>query len=165
MNHLKDPLDSPQGDLPIILNSRTMDEKFWKNPLFFITLVINDLYLHNCILDSSAATNIMPLTIMKQLGLEITRPYRNVCNLDSKPIIFHGVIENLEVSLKEYQHISFPMDIVVVDIPDSLGMLLSREWVANLRGSLQMDLSYATILTPQWKLVNPASRAYLEEPC
>ena len=69
-----------------------MHEKFWKNPLFFITLVINDLYLHNCILDFGVAINIMPLTIMKQLGLEITRPYRNVCGLDSKPIVFHGVI-------------------------------------------------------------------------
>jgi hypothetical protein len=40
------------------------------------------------------------------------------------------------------------MDVVVIDAPDSWGMLLSRKWAAaSLGGSLQMDLSYATIPT------------------
>lgn len=39
------------------------------------------------------------------------------------------------------------MDVVVIDVLDAWGMLLSRKWVANLGGSIQMDLSYATILT------------------
>jgi hypothetical protein len=34
---------------------------------------------------------------------------------------------------------------VVIDIPNSWGMLLSRKFTAHLGGSLQMDLSYATI--------------------
>jgi hypothetical protein len=37
------------------------------------------------------------------------------------------------------------MDVVVIDVPDAWGMLLSRKWAATLGGSLQMDLSYATI--------------------
>ena len=37
------------------------------------------------------------------------------------------------------------MDIVVADIPPKFGMLLSRSWGAKLQGSLQMDMSYATI--------------------
>jgi hypothetical protein len=41
------------------------------------------------------------------------------------------------------------MNVVVIDIPDVWGMLLSREWVATLGGSLQMDLSYATIPHPE----------------
>jgi ribonuclease HI len=38
------------------------------------------------------------------------------------------------------------MDVVVVDIPPKNGMLLSRSWGAKLRGTLQLDMSYATIL-------------------
>jgi hypothetical protein len=38
------------------------------------------------------------------------------------------------------------MDVVVVDIPPKFGMLLSRSWDAKLKGTLQMDMSYATIL-------------------
>jgi len=37
------------------------------------------------------------------------------------------------------------MDVVVADIPAKYGMLLSRSWGAKLQGSLQLDLSYATI--------------------
>ena len=37
------------------------------------------------------------------------------------------------------------MDIVVADIPPKYGMLLSRSWGAKLQGTLQMDMTYATI--------------------
>ena len=37
------------------------------------------------------------------------------------------------------------MGILVIDVPDAWGMLLSRKWGATLGGSIQMDLSYATI--------------------
>src|SRR6202142_4672208 len=37
------------------------------------------------------------------------------------------------------------MDVVVADIPPKYGMLLSRSWGEKLQGSLQRDLSYATI--------------------
>ena len=38
------------------------------------------------------------------------------------------------------------MDVVVADIPPRFGMLLFRSWVAKLKGTLQLDFSYATIL-------------------
>jgi len=37
------------------------------------------------------------------------------------------------------------MDIVVVDIPPKYDMLLSRSWGSKLQGTLQLDMSYATI--------------------
>ena len=37
------------------------------------------------------------------------------------------------------------MDILVADIPPKYGMLLSRSWGAKLQGSLQLDMSCATI--------------------
>lgn len=37
------------------------------------------------------------------------------------------------------------MDVVVADIPPKYGLLLSRSWGAKFQGSLQLDLSYATI--------------------
>ena len=38
------------------------------------------------------------------------------------------------------------MDVVMANVPPKFGMLLSRSWEAKLQGTLQMDLSYATIL-------------------
>ena len=37
------------------------------------------------------------------------------------------------------------MDIVVADIPPKFGLLLSQSWRKSLGGTLQMDLTYATI--------------------
>jgi hypothetical protein len=60
------------------------------------------------------------------------------------------------------------MDIVVIDVPDIWGMLLNRKETADLGGSLQMDLSYATLPTPDgitFKLNREVYRKYhVEDP-
>lgn len=37
------------------------------------------------------------------------------------------------------------MDVVVADVPLKFSMMLSRSWETKLKGTFQMDLSYATI--------------------
>jgi hypothetical protein len=98
-------------------------------------------------LDSGASSNVMTRKVMEQLNLRISRPYHNVCAMDSREIKVHGLIKDLQVHLAVYPDISVLMDVVVIDVPDAWGMLLSRKWAASLGGSLQMDLSYATIPT------------------
>lgn len=56
-----------------------------------------------------------------------------------------GIIKDLVVALAQFPMKSVVMDIVVVDIPPKFGMLLSRSWMKKLGGTLQMDMSYATI--------------------
>jgi hypothetical protein len=88
-------------------------------------------------LDYGDSTNVMALKVMNKLGLKITRPYRNVCGIDSRAIPVCGLIKYLKVSLDTYPNISLLMDVVIIDVPDAWGMLLSRKWVATLGGSLQ----------------------------
>jgi hypothetical protein len=126
------------GDPPILIQANHCRRYCEENPPFFISLELNNKWLHNCMMDSGASANVMTLRVMRQLGLEITRPYGNVCGIDSKAISAYGLIENLEVRLARYPEIVFVMDIVV-DIPDIWGMLLSRKWVATLGGTLHMD--------------------------
>jgi len=122
-----------------------------QNP-FYIPLLVNDLYSQNCMLDSGASKNVMSLTIMQQLCLTTTRPYRNVCSMDAIEIKLFGMIRNLHVLSVAYLDISIVMDIVVIDIPDSWAMFISRKWVVDLGGSLQMEISYATFPTPEGNL-------------
>jgi hypothetical protein len=82
---------------------------------------------------------------MKQLGLKVTRPYGNVCIIDLKTVKVYGLIKDLEVYLVAYPHIDIKMDVIVIDVPDAWGMLLSRKWVATLGGYLSMDLTHACI--------------------
>jgi hypothetical protein len=51
------------------------------------------------------------------------------------------------VHLDAFPDIMIEMDIVVIDVPDAWGTLLSRKTTADLGCNLQMDLTYATIPT------------------
>ena len=50
------------------------------------------------------------------------------------------------------------MDVIMADIPPKFGILMSRSWTSKLKGSLQMDMNYATI--PIW---NESKRLYSEK--
>jgi len=96
--------------------------------------------------DLGASHNLMPKSIMEKLNLDITRPYKDLFSFDSSPVNCLGLIKDLCVSLVQYPNKTILMDVVVADIPPKYGMLLSRSWGAKLQGSLQLDMSYATIL-------------------
>jgi hypothetical protein len=107
-----------------------------------MALMMNNKYLNNCMLDTGVGENMMSLKVMQQMGLKVTRPYRNVCGFESKEIPTHGVVENVEVHLKEFLEKTVHIDIIVVDVPDVWGMLLSRKFGAMIGGSLEMDLTF-----------------------
>ena len=94
---------------------------------------------------SSASHNLMPKVVMEILGLEITKPYKDLYSFDSSKVKCLGIIKDLCVNLAQIPAKGLVMEIVVVDIPPKYVMLLSRSWGAKLQGSLQMDMSYATI--------------------
>jgi hypothetical protein len=153
-------------DAPVILQN--MDRGNEKNRPFFLSLLMNDFILHNCMLDSGASSNVMTKKVMEQLNLRISRPYHNICAMDRKTIKVHGLIKSLQVHLAAFPDIMIEMDIVVIDVPDAWGMLLSRKTVADLGGNLQMDLTYATIPTPNgsmFRLNRELERKYhVEDP-
>jgi hypothetical protein len=106
---------------------------------------IHDKVLHNCLMDSGASHNLMPKIVTEELGLEVTKAYHDLYSFDSRRVQCLGVIKDLAVSLFQLPMKSVVMDIVVVDVPPKFGMLLSRSWIKKLGGTLQMDLTYATI--------------------
>jgi hypothetical protein len=112
---------------------------------FYISLNIHDLILHNAMLDSGASHNLMPKAVMEKLRLEITRPYKDLHSFDSSKVRCIGLIKDLCTTLVQIPAKSMVMDVVVADIPPEYGMFLSQSWGANLRGTLWLDMSYATI--------------------
>jgi hypothetical protein len=103
-------------DPSILLQANHFEQTKEEHAPFFISLAINDLWLHNCMLDSGASINMMTLKVMT----------------------------------------------------DAWGMLLSRKWAATLGGSLQMDLSYATILVGAQSHITlynkPRRKEHVEKP-
>jgi hypothetical protein len=129
-------------DPPIMLQDDHFRIQYSENPPFFMTLMMNNKYLNNCMLDTGVGANMMSLKVMQQMGLKVTRPYRNVCGFESKAIPTHGVVENVEVQLKQFPEKTVHIDIIVVDVPDVWGMLLSRKFSAMIGESLEMDLTF-----------------------
>jgi len=56
---------------------------------------------------------------MNELGLKITRPYKNVCGIDSRAIRVRGLIKNLEVFLANYRKVAIITDVLVIDVPNA----------------------------------------------
>jgi hypothetical protein len=137
-----------QDDHPAILFGPRIEETSDNEdvPPFYVSLKVHDMTLHNAILDSSASHNLMPKVIMDELGLDITKPYKDLFSFDSRKVKCPGLIKDLVMSLAQIPSKNMVMDVVVADIPPKFGMLLSRSWDAKLKGTLQMDMSYATIL-------------------
>jgi hypothetical protein len=134
------------------------------SPPFYTSLNIHDKVLHNCLMDSGASHNLMPKIVMEELRMEVTKTYHDLYSFDSRRVQCLGVIKDLVVSLFQLPMKIVVMDIVVVDVPPKFGMLLSRSWIKKLGGTLQMDLTYATIPVfegKQRRLYREAQLAYI----
>ena len=99
---------------------------------FYINLTIHDMFLHNAMFDSGASHNLMPKTIMKCLGLDITRPYKDLYSFDSREVKCLGLTKNLVVSLHQITEKNIVMDVVVADVPPKFRMMLSRSWAYKI---------------------------------
>jgi ribonuclease HI len=130
---------------PTITLGQMIEDRDESCPPFYISLNIHEKTLHNCLLDSGASHNLMPKAVMDELGLEITKSYHDLFSFDSRKVKCLGMIKDLAVTLTQASMKTMVMDIVVADIPPKFGCLLSRSWMKRLGGTLQMDLSYATI--------------------
>jgi ribonuclease HI len=133
-----------QDERPAVVLGPMVEDRDDSSPPFYTSLNIHDKVMQNYLMDSGASHNLMPKTVMEELGLEVTRAYHDLYSFDSRRFQCLGVIKDLVVSLFQLPMKSMVMDIVVVDVPPKFGMLLSRYWIKRLCGTLQMDLTYAT---------------------
>jgi len=93
---------------------------------FYVTLGIHDLLLYNFMLGSGPTHNLMALEVMEQIGLQITRTYKDLYSFNSKRVKCLGMIKDLVVNLAQVPMKSRVMDIVVEDITPHFGIPLSR---------------------------------------
>lgn len=88
-----------QEERPMIIFGPQVEELDTSTAPFYVTLVIHKLLLHNHMLDSRASYNLIPLAVMEQLGLQVTRPYKELYSFDSERVKCLGMIMNLVVKL------------------------------------------------------------------
>ena len=114
-----------------------------KVPPLFIYLEIDDLIIHNCVDDSGAMHNIIPMYVMNTIGLDFPRNYKVrecIFSINSRSVLSYGEIKVFcdRISLAPHIHIVFT--IIVVDlIPSAFSLVLGHEWSYSLGGHIMND--------------------------
>ena len=140
-----DILEFADDDPTIVFGSKIENVDDDEAPPFYLSLNVHDMIVQNDIIDYGAYHNLMPKEVVESLGLEVTRPYKDLYSFDYRRVKCLGLIKDMVVTLTKMPSKTMVIDVVVANIPPKFGVLLSRYWTSKLKGSLQMDMSYATI--------------------
>ena len=121
-------------DQPKLIFGPKIEGRYQEGPVppFYVSLNVHENILNNVMHDFRASHNLMPKAVMESLGLEITRPYKDLYSFDSSRVKCLGLIKDLCVNLAQIPAKFLVMDIVVADVAPKYGMLLSRSWGAKL---------------------------------
>lgn len=79
-------------------------------------------------LDSGAVGNVMPFEICKKLNLPLTTSPKKVTQVDKIEVKVIEMLPNTQIQIAFEPRMQQHIDIQVIDIPDSYGILLSRDW-------------------------------------
>jgi hypothetical protein len=134
-----------EDENPTITIGPHIEDIYDASPPLYISLNIHDKILHNRLMELGATHNVIPKVVMYELGLDITKPYLELYSFDSRKVKCLGVIKDMVVTLSQLPMKIVVLDVIVDDISLKFGMLLSISWAKKVGGTLQMDLSYATI--------------------
>lgn len=116
-----------------------------KPPAFYMTLEIDEYILHNCLVDSGAATTIVPKAVYDVMGLPLTRTSMGVLQLDSMLVKIVGVIKDVVLKVHKCPSVIITQEIMVVELSPLFGLCLSREFTAKIGGYLAMDYTHYLI--------------------
>jgi len=75
-----------QDEHPTLILGTHVEDRDESVPPFSVTLTVYDKLLHNHMLDSRASHNLMPKSIMEELGLDITKYYHDLYSFDSRSV-------------------------------------------------------------------------------
>jgi hypothetical protein len=107
---------------------------------FFISLENDDFIIHNCMVDSGATHNSMPLSVMRTIGLDCTRHYQDsecIFSIDSS-VRAYGEIKYFCARISFAPTIHTIFTIIMVDLPSAYNLVLGHEWIYPIGGYLRM---------------------------
>jgi hypothetical protein len=93
--------------------------------LFLLTFKVFNRNLHNCLVDSGASSNFMPLSICKKLNTVPLKSDTHVIQLDRTQVKVMGELNDVMIRIATHPKFVQVIDIIVVDILESYGLLLS----------------------------------------
>jgi len=86
------------------------------------------------VVDSGASTNVMPTSVAKKINAQIQKSRIKILQLDRTHVQVTEELKNVQIRLVSNPIVWQTIDIIVVDIPEAYGLLLSRDWSMELNG-------------------------------
>jgi hypothetical protein len=111
-------------------------------PPFLLTFEIFNRNVHNCMVDSSASSNVMPWSVCEKINAEVQPSILKIIQLDRTSVKVIGEVKNVLIRLSSNPKVHQVIDIIVVDIPEVYGLFLSRDWSEQLHGYFATDWSH-----------------------
>ena len=110
-------------------------------PPFLLTYEIFNKNVHNCLVDSGASSNILPRSICTKLNVQPQKSTIRIVQLDRFQAEVIGELNQVTIRLSSNPKVCQVIDILVADIPEFYGLILSRHWSEKLHGYFATDWS------------------------
>jgi hypothetical protein len=94
-------------------------------PPFLLTFEVFNRNLHNCLVDSGASSNVMPLSIYKKLNALPLNSDKHVIQLDRTQVKVMGELKDVMIRITMHPKFMQVIDIITVNIPEAYGLMLS----------------------------------------
>eukprot|EP00253_Pinus_taeda_P031155 PITA_31155 len=111
-------------------------------PPFLLTYEICDKNVHNCLVDLGASSNILPKSICTKLNVQPQKSVVRIVKLDRSQVEVINELNQVTIRLSSNPKVCQVIDILVADIPESYGLILSRDWSEKLHGYFSTDWSH-----------------------
>ena len=98
--------------------------------------------VHNCLVDSGASSNVMPLSICKKINGQLIPSPSQIIQLDRYVVKVIGEMKDVLIRLSADPKVCQFIDIIVVYILEAYGLIFSRDWSTKLNGYFATDWSH-----------------------
>lgn len=93
-------------------------------------------------IDSGASSNIMPASVCSKLNIEPQKSGVHIVQLDSTKVQVLGEINSITIRLSADPRVVQRINILIANIPEFHGLILSRDGSKKLHGYISMDCSH-----------------------
>jgi len=101
---------------------------------FLFTFEMFNKKVHNCLVDYTMSSNVMPYAICKKLNVEPLITNAQIVRLVHSRVKVMGELRDVLIRLASNSKVRQVIDVIFMDILESYGLLLSRDWSSKLNG-------------------------------
>ena len=106
---------------------------------FLLTFEIFNNNVHNCIVDSRTSSNVIPYSVCQKLNIEPKKSNIQIVQLAQSRVKVLGELRDVFIRFFVDPQVQQTIYILMADIPEAYGLLLSRDWCSQLNDYFATD--------------------------